>query len=43
MEEAQQGADALRDGGGDGGGTHVEAKNSHEEHIQQDIDGGGKH
>ena len=42
MDEAQNGTDTLRNGGGNGGGADTELQNRYEQHIQQDIYAGGE-
>ena len=42
MQKAQQRADTLRNGSGNGGRADAKAQHSHKEHIQNDIDEGGE-
>ena len=41
VDKAQEGADALREGGGKGGGAPAPAQTCHKQHIQTDINAGG--
>lgn len=43
MQKAEQRADTLSDGGGNGGRAYAVAEHGHEEHIEGDVDKGGEY